>query len=52
MDLKELFNLYNIEINEEKIKQFEAYKNLLLEYNQKFNQTNITEDEKINIKHF
>ena len=42
----------NINITEKQIKHFETYKNLLQEYNQKFNLTSITEEEAIYLKHF
>ena len=42
----------NIDITEEELKKFETYKELLKEYNKKFNLTSITEDEKIYLKHF
>ena len=46
--LKEL----NIELSEEQKVNFDKYKNLLKEYNKKFNLTSITEDLEIYIKHF
>ena len=46
--LKEL----NIILNNEQINSFETYKELLQEYNKKFNLTSITKDEDIYLKHF
>lgn len=42
----------NINLSETELNQFETYKNLLQEYNQKFNLTSITEDDEIYLKHF
>lgn len=42
----------NINIDENDLKKFEKYKELLKEYNKKFNLTSILEDEKIYLKHF
>lgn len=49
--IKELKNL-GIEISKDDITSFEIYKNLLQEYNKKFNLTSIIEDEEIYLKHF
>lgn len=46
--LKEL----NIILSEDQIASFEIYKNLLQEYNKKFNLTSLTTDESIYLKHF
>ena len=43
---------FNIEINEEQIKRFEKYMNLLLEWNEKINLTAITQPEEVKLKHF
>lgn len=48
---KEVSNL-GINLTEENIKQFEDYKELLQEYNKRFNLTSITDDENIYLKHF
>lgn len=40
------------EIGEEEICMFKSYKELLREWNQKFNITSITDDIEIDIKHF
>ena len=42
----------NIDYNNETINKFEKYYNLLIEYNNKFNLTNITEKNEVIIKHF
>lgn len=42
----------NIELNDEKIKKFYSYMNLLLEWNEKINLTAITEPDAIILKHF
>ena len=42
----------NIDINEEKIKKFYLYMNLLIEWNDKINLTAITEPKEVIIKHF
>lgn len=59
MELKEFeekLNLYlaeiNIKLNEEQIKQFYDYMNLLLEWNEKINLTAITDKDEIILKHF
>ena len=39
-------------INGEKREQFEAFRALLLEYNQKYNLTTITEEQDMRVKHF
>jgi len=43
---------FGLEINENQLKQFEQYKNLLIEWNEKINLTRIIEPEKIYIEHF
>ena len=48
----EMCNKINITLNDEKIKKFEKYKDLLKEWNKKFNLTTIIEDEDIYLKHF
>lgn len=47
-ELKEL----NIILNKEQLEKFETYKELLKEYNKKFNLTSIINDENIYLKHF
>lgn len=41
-----------LNIDDDKLNKLDTYKNLLLEYNKKFNLTAITEDEEIYLKHF
>ncbi len=50
--MNDIFKKYNIEVEEEKLKKFQIYYELLVEYNQKFNITAITEKEEIYVKHF
>ena len=42
----------NIDINEEKIKMFENFSALLVEWNEKMNLTAVTDPEGISVKHF
>ncbi len=51
-NMKKYFEKYSINISDEKIKKFEKYYNILIEYNKKFNLTAITEREEVIIKHF
>ena len=41
-----------ISLTQSELNSFETYKNLLQEYNKKFNLTTIIEDESIYLKHF
>lgn len=50
--LKKLANDINIEINDEEIRKFISYMDLLLEWNEKINLTAITEKKEIILKHF
>ncbi|MBQ3115927.1 MAG: 16S rRNA (guanine(527)-N(7))-methyltransferase RsmG [Clostridia bacterium] len=50
--MKEMFNKFNIELSSEQEKKFEKYYQLLIEYNQRFNITAITEKEEVYKKHF
>lgn len=50
--MKNLFEKYNILINQEQLDKFEKYYNLLVLYNEKFNITAITEKKEVYIKHF
>lgn len=43
---------FGIELNEKQLGMFDAYTALLLEWNQKFNLTRITEPEEIAVKHY
>lgn len=51
-EFKEYLLKININITIEELKKFEIYKELLKEYNKKFNLTSIIEDDKIYLKHF
>ena len=44
--------LLGIEVTNKELSKFEKYKDLLKEYNQKFNLTSITNDLDIYLKHF
>lgn len=50
--LKKQLKTIKIELNQEQVKQFYHYMNLLLEWNQKINLTAIIEPEEIILKHF
>ena len=50
--LKQLFDKYKITINEKQLDQFEKYYNYLVQENEKFNLTAITEMQDVAIKHF
>lgn len=50
--LKQYLTKLNIEFDDTTITKFENYYNLLIEYNQKFNLTSITEKNDVIIKHF
>lgn len=50
--MKESFLKYGINLSKEKQEKFELYYEILLEYNQKFNITAITEREEVIEKHF
>lgn len=50
--MKNYFEKFNININDEKIQKFEKYFELLIFYNQKFNITAITERQEVIVKHF
>lgn len=43
---------YNINLNKSQLEQFERYYELLVEWNEKMNLTNITEKEDVYLKHF
>ena len=45
--MKKHFENYNINISDEKIEKFEKFYQLLIEYNQKFNITAITNREEV-----
>lgn len=50
--LKDLFKKYKIEVSEKQLDQFEKYYQYLVEENEKFNLTAITEMKDVAIKHF
>ncbi len=50
--MKELFLKANVKVSEENLINFEKYYNLLIEFNNKFNLTAITEKKDVYIKHF
>lgn len=50
--LKERFSTYNIELTDSQIESFEKYYNLLIEWNEKFNLTAITDEDEVIEKHF
>ena len=52
MEIKEIFKRYGIELNENQIWQFEEYYRFLVEENEKYNLTAITEKEEVFFKHF
>ena len=52
MELKDIFLKNNIEVTERQLQQFELYADLLVEWNEKFNLTSITDRENIYVKHF
>ena len=52
MSLIELFKSMNLEIDENKEKQYNTYTKMLVEYNEKVNLTAITEPSEINLKHY
>ena len=50
--LTDTFNKYGITLSDQQLKQFEGYYNYLVEENEKFNLTAITEKNEVVIKHF
>ena len=50
--IKNSFDKYGINLTEKQIEQFEKYYHYLVEENQKFNLTAITEKNEVVIKHF
>ena len=50
--LKSKFESYNISISDDQASQFEKYYNLLIEWNEKFNLTAITDEDDVIEKHF
>lgn len=52
MDLEKLLSQHNITLSAGQLEAFEKYADLLVEWNQKFNLTSITERNDIYLKHF
>lgn len=52
VDMEKTFLSYGIKISEKQAEKFNKYMELLLEYNEKFNITAITDKEEIKLKHF
>ncbi len=52
VDLKKAVGNMGIELNETQLSQFEQYYELLIEWNNKFNLTAITDHDEVMIKHF
>lgn len=50
--MKELFFEKNFNLSDSQLEKFESYYNLLIEYNNKFNITAITDKKEVYIKHF
>lgn len=50
--LSDLADLAGFELNDTQLKQFDTYKNLLIEWNKKMNLTAITEEQEVATKHF
>ena len=50
--MKELFLEKNFNLSDNQLEKFESYYNLLIEYNNKFNITAITDKKEVYIKHF
>ena len=50
--MKELFLKKNFNLSDSQLEKFESYYNLLIEYNNKFNITAITDKKEVYIKHF
>ena len=52
MEINKVFSKYNILLDEQQIDKFDRYYKLLVEYNSKFNLTNIINKEDVWLKHF
>lgn len=50
--IKDMFDSYNIKLNDIQINQFESYLTFLIQENEKYNLTAITQPKEIIIKHF
>ena len=51
-EINNVFNKHNINLTEKQIEDFYKYYTLLIEWNQKFNLTAITEQQEVIVKHF
>ena len=51
-EIKNVFNKHNINLTEKQVEYFYKYYSLLIEWNQKFNLTAITEQSEVIVKHF
>lgn len=51
-ELVEIFNKYDIQINDRQVEQFNLYYNFLIQENEKYNLTAITEPSDVILKHF
>lgn len=52
VDIKSLFLEYGFTLSDKQVKQFEDYKNFLLQENEKYNLTAITDEKEVIVKHF
>lgn len=50
--MKKIFESFNLNLTDSQIEKFEKYYRILIEYNERFNLTAITEKEEVIIKHF
>ncbi len=50
--MKEIFNKFSVKVSDLQAERFEKFFELLIEYNQKFNITAITEKSEVYVKHF
>ncbi len=50
--MRKIFESFNIYLSDEQIEKFEKYYRILVQYNEKFNLTAITERDEVIIKHF
>lgn len=50
--MKNLFESFNLSLNDKQLESFEKYYSILIEYNKMFNLTTITERKEVYVKHF
>ena len=50
--MKNLFESFNLSLNDKQLESFEKYYSILIEYNKMFNLTAITERQEVYVKHF